>query len=956
MGFYRSPSGDVVEISDEDAPHAQSMGYLPVGSGEAASALTAPQQIGGGILGGIGAGVTSTLSGATLGISDVIAKGLLSQGDMDALAQMRAAHPYVSTAGQIAGAIAPALLGDEAGLAQLTPAGFTANLGAKVASNFGSRIAGTAASAALEGAAQNAGSYISDVALGNRDLSAEGFLGAMGKGALYGGVAGGALAVAARGAIAARKLFPLEEQTAEGVARAKLAAQQAVGDSVDTSTALEQTGRDAAQKTDRETQQFLTDLEHERATMLDQAAQQRAAQEGLPFQPKAETDLAENAPPEAPASAEAASTEAPTAEPTAPPKSAKELLSAWREKYPAGAVDYDAASAAARRQRLAEWAQDFEAASPEDATVKAYFSNPQDPIGMPRNLTDVPQAVQQVARKAAADASHEAYIAETARAANVSKSGVEQFARATYAGRRAAARAMDDVYAAYKAGQPIVDIRSAVSKRLMDEIHEVAQSRADMLHELAAKPDMASDLMSQLQGTQTALDQGAALGDVSKMSLGERIVRGIQKPIDPDQAVANAVGKSQDINEDIARIAPKVTRYEAANAKLTESLGDQASQQAREHAAAFRAAEAHAANANARTTAEAAETINAGARGVPVKAQPGGQSMIKGLAKRASQLGELAETLSGFGIAHIGLHSIPVIGPALSAILKAKVLAKVVGGHSGSFAATAEGTIAAKAATVQNRIRAAVGTMIDRSANKVLETAPELGAAAALGFKLFDDGKSPAKPYSSEPDEGKLADLYGARLDELTAAMQPGAVHEALRSRINTSDPTIVDAIVNSETAKLTYLYNLAPKPESAPLPGQPAPMVSKAEMLSFGKILAAHHDPAAVFERVAKGGVAHPDEIAYVQHCCPQLLAMAQSKAVDALAKAPRLPSYAHRIAMSSLLSIPLDPTARADHAAYLQSTYRTTPHMPQPSTPPSPTLSSSISLGEATLTRLDR
>ena len=42
-----------------------------------------------------------------------------------------------------------------------------------------------------KGAQGTAGAYVSDVALGRRDLTPDGFTGAMGKGAFYGGVAGG---------------------------------------------------------------------------------------------------------------------------------------------------------------------------------------------------------------------------------------------------------------------------------------------------------------------------------------------------------------------------------------------------------------------------------------------------------------------------------------------------------------------------------------------------------------------------------------------------------------------------------------------------------------------------------------------------------------------------------------------------------------------------------------------
>ena len=47
-------------------------------------------------------------------------------------------------------------------------------------------------------------------------------------------------------------------------------------------------------------------------------------------------------------------------------------------------------------------------------------------------------------------------------------------------------------------------------------------------------------------------------------------------------------------------------------------------------------------------------------------------------------------------------------------------------------------------------------------------------------------------------------------MDELTAAQKPGAVEAAVRARIVTSDPTVVDAIVATERRKLDHLYETA--------------------------------------------------------------------------------------------------------------------------------------------------
>lgn len=923
--------GRTITAPADQAGSLVAQGWRSEQAGDAAQRVSdeARHETYGGVVGGAAAFGAGALSGASLGLSDLALSGLGYGDDVQAL---RDEHPYAAGAGQLAGALAPALLGDEAGLANFTPAGFASRIGARIAEGTPG-VLGTAAAGAFEGAAQNAGAYVSDVALGNRDLSAEGFLGAMGKGALYGGVAGGALSVASNGLIAARRLLPAADYTPEGVAAAKFGAQRSIGDSIDTSNGLERAGQQAVVKTDRETQQFITDLEQERSAALGRAAQTRTAEEGALAGPPVDPVTGETTLPQA-----------------QPPKDPRELMAAWRDKHPEGAVDFDAATAASRRQRLSDWAKDFEAKTPEDATIKAYFSEPMDPMrtapGDRVGLGDTPKAVQQVARKAAADASHHAYLEATAQGANVAKSGAELMARATYAGRKAAASAMDDVYAAYAAGKPIVDIRAAATAKLSGHLHELAEARADMIQSLAAKPASA-DLMAQLTGTKAAVDAGQPL------SLGQRILQGVEKPVDPDEAVANALGKSKDVNEDISDIAPKITRYEAAKANLTEAIGDSASPAAKAHAEQFRAAQQQAANSNARASAQTVEGIDGATRGVPSEQLPSGRPTIGGLAKRASDLGAVYEGLRSLGVPLPDPKNIPVIGPILSVFLKAKLISKIAGQHGGSFAATAEGTIAAKAVETQNRISAAVGKMINNTADRITARAPDIGGAAALGYKLFDDGKK--TPYSSKPAAGELGDQFRDRLTELSSAMQPGAIEQAIKSRINASDPTILDALIATETRRLQYLYNAAPKPDAMPFPGQEPRLPSKVEMLTFGNAVAAYHDPPAIFERVAAGGVARPNEIDCVKNCYPQLYAAAQGKLVDMLSKADAPIPYMRRVAISALTGIPMDATLTSDHAAYLQAGFGT-PAAQSPVPMPHPTLTSSISVGDRTLTRLDR
>lgn len=174
----------------------------------------------GGIGGGIGAGLAGVARGATFGLSDVIRR--VGGADPVEMREQKAAHPTISTVTEVAGAVLPTIATGGTGalgsVARATPAGAASKLALGVTGRVAGQapstaryIAGTAAGGAVEGGLQNLGSYVSDVALQNKKLSAEGALGALGSGGVFGGLAGGAFGGIERGTIAARRLFPKSE-------------------------------------------------------------------------------------------------------------------------------------------------------------------------------------------------------------------------------------------------------------------------------------------------------------------------------------------------------------------------------------------------------------------------------------------------------------------------------------------------------------------------------------------------------------------------------------------------------------------------------------------------------------------------------------------------------------------------------------------------------------------------
>ncbi len=170
------PDGAIVNVPDEEAGQLQAGGYRPIGLGEASRIGAASQpETSPGLLSGVGAGASSLLSGVTLGLSDVALKPLLDRGAFERMAADRAAHPFVSGAGNLAGALAPALAtggasaGAEAGIGArilaASPAGLAGKLGGAVSglgegAGFAGRLAAATAGAGAEGALYGGGQYL----------------------------------------------------------------------------------------------------------------------------------------------------------------------------------------------------------------------------------------------------------------------------------------------------------------------------------------------------------------------------------------------------------------------------------------------------------------------------------------------------------------------------------------------------------------------------------------------------------------------------------------------------------------------------------------------------------------------------------------------------------------------------------------------------------------------------
>ena len=283
-----SDTGQAVTVAPADAEYYLRQGFRPESGGDivqaADKAVLAERQAGRGALDQVGAAFHGFLSGATFGGSKVLEEGLgFSRDEQKALEQDFAKTNAVS---ELAGAIVPALVpGGQGSILKALPAGRAALMGERIAqvgegASAWRKIGALAKAGAAEGAVQTGGQYLSSVALGDRDLSAEAFMAEAGKGALLGGAIGGGLGAAEQGFIAARKLIPKSMGGKAELAKA--------ADNVDAELTKALDGTERAQQAARDK---LEALRLQRAD-LDVAAQAKVAERRAAEAAQAEQKLA----------------------------------------------------------------------------------------------------------------------------------------------------------------------------------------------------------------------------------------------------------------------------------------------------------------------------------------------------------------------------------------------------------------------------------------------------------------------------------------------------------------------------------------------------------------------------------------------------------------------------------------------------------------------------------------
>lgn len=322
---------------------------------------------------------------------------------------------------------------------------------------------------------------------------------------------------------------------------------------------------------------------------------------------------------------------------------------------------------------------------------------------------------------------------------------------------------------------------------------------------------------------------------------------------------------------------------------------------------------------------------------------------LGGLASAAANVGTALEVLNALGVNAPSLASIPVIGPALSLFLKARAVLSIIGRKGGAIPRSTESLIAKKAAETRDRIATATLQLLEGGAKVGRIAGPT--TAAILATKLFPGDKN---EESKDPVE-----LYHARMDEIAMAQQPGAIGAALAERYPVSDPRLLAAVTAQVARGIAFVASKAPKQTILPgmLPDEGKWQPSRAALDEWARYIRAVDDPASVLEDLARGKVTI-EGAETLSAVYPLLFAEAQRRLLEAAPTLQRTLPYSTRVALSIVYRVPVDGTMTPQHLQFLAGPgVVNAPSLPPaPEHPATPALTGPITLGQRSLTALDR
>ncbi len=532
-----------------------------------------------------------------------------------------------------------------------------------------------------------------------------------------------------------------------------------------------------------------------------------------------------------------------------------------------------------------------------------------------------------------------------------------------------------------------------------------ADDDGDLLALLAATKQR-FDAGEPLKGMTATSPEPTAIGrDILESQLGPQITRVLGK----------RAGNNVDMGPELARAAKVIGDHEASLAHLADALGPDAPTSATSRAGKYREATRAQADSMASSAAKAAEDLSARGPGTTVvddeiaKAlqqadmragrapAPADRTVVdpmplgrmppaptdrtavdseitralrqaemrapapaapvaspapaaRGRLGLLADVGTALEVLQTMGVGVPDIDKIPIIGPVLSVYLKARAVMGILGRKGGSIGRSAESLVASKGAAARDRIAAATTRILEGTAKAAKAGARAAGPAALLATKLFPGG---AEPKSNDPYA-----LYDARTDEISRALQPGAISRAVDDRILTADAELQQAITGQVERGLKFLESKRPKQTALPgmLPGDGEWKPSRASLEVWGRYVIAVNDPVSVLEDLARGQ-ATIEGAETLRTVYPRLFQEAQRLLLEAAPKMQKTLPYARRMAISIMYQVPIDSTMTPQHLQFLTAPGPgAAAAVPAPAAPGAPAILGPLQAGQQTMPSLDR
>lgn len=1019
MPRLRGPDNTIIDVDDRDVGFYSARGWTPetVETQLAGTQQTAAENVDTGLIGAIDAGVTSFASGATLGLTDVIGASLSTGNELETARRNREDNALISGVANFAGSLAPAFAAPGTLLAR-TPAGLIGGASLE-AVNAGRAIGGLRGTAQVigaggaEGAISNAGSYLADVALADKDVSAEGLSAALGNGFKFGAAfSAGALGIE-KGTIAARRLFAKPADALDDAS----AAATATGD------------------WERKSQETLQANEAAAAAARRQLDEARAAREAA--------DVAR-----------------------------KQASVSIAERKAALARDY---AEDGGRTGLPSWddlprntlrgGKEVRGVSFEELSDRGWYElgdaanskNFQNIVDSAKN--DIAKGIYpRISASIAQDGSvlvNGVHDAALLRAARETQSPVEiGFQRSTVANdaldrlknssvRRGkeiddAASAADAVRKKIIAGEvpgelgPFTDagLEAAVERTLKRQA-----SNTDKLETVVAEYDDAKRAFDEMKRALEIRDAGGVapltpqdLEISAQREIGRRAtptsapltadtgrVRVKSTPLQSTKTLEELLAETSaklgegatiaDLNaaakapskaslvEEIDEAAKVMTRYERAAAAVAEAVGDEAPAAAKLAAKSLREAEDTAERKLMESTTQAlddaaemgpiapsprerleraraaraeADVSYAQARSVEAEAAIGERQAREALRKTKDEIKASmpqapvvdADPFGGFPDPSM----IPVVGPLLSGYLKYRVAKSAAKG--GRVPLTPKTKVAAFAAKAKSAIHSAVDKSLGIGTKAAAGAQRAAGAATvvasnisdALTSRAFDDGEPDAQAGAT------LQQKTAVRMREVAyAATNPQAVAQRVRRELRgVHDPEIVSATIAHQQAKYNHLNDTAPKrpPENPFARREWSPPAALA--MQWGRRLEVADDPLAAFEALEKRCLT-PEAAETLRVVYPALFAQAQSRMMALASNIKEPLPYRAMVQNSLLFNVPLSSSVEPGNMQILAGAHATTSGdatapPPPAGAPPVPSIAGNTSLTAMFQTGLDR